>query len=56
MNTKHLLRTFIIFDLIILILLLPFLLLNKEKMEINDTVRSMSDEDFIELSEGYVHY
>lgn len=56
MNMKHLLRTFIIFDLIILILLLPFLLLNKEKMEINDTVRSMSGEDFIELSEGYVHY
>lgn len=56
MNTKHILRVFIIFDLIILILLLPFLLLNKEKMVINDTVRSTSGEDFIELSEGYVHY
>ncbi len=56
MNTKNILRAFIIFDLIILILLLPFLLLNKEKLEINDTVRSMTGEDFIELSEGYVHY
>ena len=56
MKTKKMLRAFILFDLVILVLLLPFLLLNKEKTAINTNVRSMSGADFMELSEGYVHY
>jgi pimeloyl-ACP methyl ester carboxylesterase len=56
MKSKKLLRTFILFDLVILMVLLPYLLLNKEKVEINEDLRSMSGGDFVELSEGFVHY
>ena len=56
MESKKLIRFFILFDLVILVLLIPFLLLNKEKAEINDSLRSMSKNNFVELSEGFVHY
>lgn len=56
MKNNNFLRVFILFDLFILILLLPFLLLNKEKIELNDGVRALSGRDFVELTEGYVHY
>ena len=56
MKSKKLIRIFILFDLVVLVLLLPFLLLNKEKVELNDSLRSMSKTNFVELSEGYVHY
>lgn len=56
MKSKKLLRIFIIFDLVILALLLPFLLLNKEKIDLNDYIRAMSGRDFVELSKGFVHY
>ena len=56
MKSKKLIRIFILFDLVVLVLLLPFLLLNKEKVELNDSLRSMSKTNFVELSEGHVHY
>lgn len=56
MISKKLLRIFIIFDLAILAFLLLYLLLNKEKIELNDGIRAMSGRDFVELSEGFVHY
>ncbi len=56
MKSKRLLRFFILFDIVILVLLLPFLLLNKEKAVLNENIRSLSGRDFVELSHGYVHY
>ena len=56
MKSKKLLRVFIIFDLVILALLLPYLLLNKEKIDLNDGIRAMSGRDFVKLSDGYVHF
>ena len=56
MKSKKLIRAIILFDLGVLVLLLPFLLLNKEKVELNDNLRSMSNTNFTECSEGFVHY
>jgi len=56
MKNNKLLRVFVLFDLFILVLLLPFLLLNKEKIDLNDGFRAMSGREFVKLSEGYVHY
>ncbi len=56
MKNNKLLRFFILFDLFVLVLLLPFLLLNKEKIDLNDGIRAMSGREFVELSDGYVHY
>lgn len=47
MESKKLIRFFILFDLVILVLLIPFLLLNKEKAEINDSLRSMSKKNLL---------
>jgi hypothetical protein len=56
MKSSKLVRFFILFDLTILVLLIPFLLLNKEKVVLNESIRALSGRDFVELSNGFVHY
>lgn len=56
MKTKNLKKIFIIFDLIILVLLAAFLFLNPEKQKIDANVRALAPGEFVELSEGFVHY
>lgn len=56
MKTKKLLKSIVIFDLIILIFLAAFLFLNPEKQKIDANVRNITPGDFVELSEGFVHY
>lgn len=55
MKSSKLVRFFILFDLTILVLLIPFLLLNKEKVVLNESIRALSGRDFVELSNGFVH-
>ena len=56
MKTKKLLRFFVFFDLIVLIFLAAFFYLNPEKQKIDANVRNITQGDFVELSEGFVHY
>lgn len=56
MKTKKLLKLFVLFDLIILIFLAAFLYFNPEKQKIDESVRNISPGNFVELSEGFVHY
>ncbi len=56
MNTKKLFRIFILFDLIILLALVFFLVINPEKNSLNETAHSQAPGEFIKLSDGYVHY
>ena len=56
MNSKKIIRFFILFDVIILILLGSYWYLNQEKKTLDDSVRSMATGDFVELSDGFTHY
>ena len=56
MKTKKLLGFFVFFDLIVLIFLVAFFYLNPEKQKIDANVRNITPGDFVELSEGFVHY
>jgi pimeloyl-ACP methyl ester carboxylesterase len=56
MKTKKILKFFVIFDLVILIALAAFLFLNLEKQKIDANVRNITSGDFVELSQGFVHY
>lgn len=56
MKTKKLLKIFVIFDLIILVLLAAFLFLNLEKQKLDANVRKLAVGEFVELPAGFVHY
>ncbi|MDO9088360.1 MAG: alpha/beta hydrolase [Anaerolineaceae bacterium] len=56
MNSKKLLKFFLVFDLLILIILFAYFYLNQEKLKINQSVRASVAGEFVELSDGYVHY
>ncbi|PKO06395.1 MAG: alpha/beta hydrolase [Chloroflexi bacterium HGW-Chloroflexi-3] len=56
MKTKNLLKYIVFFDLVILTSLAAFFLLNPEKQQIDGNVRINTPGDFVELSEGFVHY
>lgn len=56
MKTKKIMKFFIIFDLIILVLLAAFLILNPEKQKIDANVRALAPGEFVELPDGFVHY
>ncbi|MBW6471905.1 MAG: alpha/beta hydrolase [Anaerolineaceae bacterium] len=56
MSTKKLLKFFVFFDLVILIVLAAFFFLNPEKQNIDANVRNITAGDFVELSHGFVHY
>ena len=56
MKTKKIFKFFVFFDLVILIALAAFLFLNPEKQKIDANVRNIPSGDFVELSQGFVHY
>jgi len=56
MNSKKLLKFFLVFDLLILIILFGYFYLNQEKLKIDQSVRASAPGEFVELSNGFVHY
>lgn len=56
MKTKNLLKYIVFFDLVILAGLAAFFFLNPEKQKIDEKVRNITPGDFVELSQGFVHY
>lgn len=56
MKTKKLLKYIIFFDLVIVAALAAFFFLNPEKQKIDENVRNITPGDFVELSQGFVHY
>ena len=56
MNPKKLLKYIVFFDLVILAALAAFFFLNPEKQKIDENVRNITPGDFVELSQGFVHY
>ena len=56
MNAKKLLKFLLVFDLLILVILFGFFYLNQEKLKIDQSVRVSTNGEFVELSDGYVHY
>lgn len=56
MKTKKLLKYIVFFDLVILAALAAFFFLNPEKQQIDENVRNITSGDFVELSQGVVHY
>ena len=56
MDSKKIIRFFILFDLIILILLGSYWYLNLEKFTLDDAVRNQAGGEFVGLSDGYTHY
>ena len=56
MNSKKLLKFFLVFDLLILIILFGYFYLNQEKLKIDQSVRASAPGEFVELSSGFVHY
>lgn len=56
MNPKKLLKYIVFFDLVILAALAAFFFLNPEKQKIDENVRNITPGNFVELSQGFVHY
>ena len=56
MNGKKLIKIIVVFDLIIVVLLAAVFTFNQEKQTINERVRESAPGDFVQLSNGFVHY